>query len=64
MPGVCAACQRAIFSTCDRTVHACRLPSDTSFRAYETALAHVMGPPRDPVTEFYWSQGLLDVRIE
>jgi len=40
------------------------LPSDTSFRTYEGALAHVTGPPLDPGTEFYWNQGLLDVLIE
>ena len=40
------------------------LPSDTSFRTYEGALAHVTGPPLDPDTEFYWNQGLLDVLIE
>jgi hypothetical protein len=40
------------------------LPSDTSFRTYETALAHVTGPRLDPDTELYWNQGLLDVLIE
>jgi hypothetical protein len=40
------------------------LPADTSFRTYETALAHVTGMPLDPATEFYWNQGLLDVLIE
>ena len=40
------------------------LPSDTSFHAYERALAHVTGPPLDPATELYWNQGMLDALIE
>ena len=37
------------------------LPSDDSFRSYETALAHLTGPRLADETEFVWNQGLLDV---
>jgi hypothetical protein len=37
------------------------LPSDDSFRSYETALAHLNGPRLADDTEFVWNQGLLDV---
>lgn len=40
------------------------LPSDRSFDSYESALAHVRGPPLPPETEIYWAQGLLDVLFE
>jgi len=40
------------------------LPSDRSFASYETALAHVMGPPLPPETTLVWSQGLMDVLFE
>ncbi|MBM3817842.1 MAG: HupE/UreJ family protein [Acidimicrobiia bacterium] len=40
------------------------LPSDTSFREYETALAHVHGPPLAVSTDLYWNQGMLDALIE
>jgi hypothetical protein len=40
------------------------LPSDRSFDGYESALAHVQGPPLPPETEIYWAQGLLDVLFE
>jgi hypothetical protein len=40
------------------------LPSDQSFRAYETALAHVMGEPIPVETDLYWEQGMLDVLYE
>jgi hypothetical protein len=40
------------------------LPSDTSFREYETALAHVTAPPLDPATELPWKQGMADALIE
>jgi hypothetical protein len=40
------------------------LPSDTSFREYETALAHLRGPPLPVDTELYWEQGILDVWLE
>ena len=40
------------------------LDSDQSFVGYDTALAHVTGPPL-PVTEtLYWEQGILDVLFE
>ncbi|MGE3276859.1 MAG: HupE/UreJ family protein [Vicinamibacterales bacterium] len=39
------------------------LPSDQSFRQYETAEAHLYGPPLDPSTDLYWEQGLLDVEF-
>jgi hypothetical protein len=40
------------------------LQSDRSFTSYEEALAHVTGPPLPAETEFFWSQGLLDVLFE
>lgn len=40
------------------------LPSDTSFREYESALAHVTGPPLPADTRLIWNQALLDVLIE
>ena len=40
------------------------LQSDKSFASYEDALAHVTGPPLPDTTEFFWSQGLLDVLFE
>ena len=40
------------------------LPGDTSFGAYETALAHVTGPKLPDSTELVWNQGLLDVLYE
>jgi hypothetical protein len=40
------------------------LQSDKSFASYEEALAHVTGPPLPDRTEFFWSQGLLDVLFE
>jgi hypothetical protein len=40
------------------------LPSDRSFATYEEALAHVTGPRLPADTEFFWSQGLLDVLFE
>ena len=40
------------------------LESDASFAAYETALAHVTGPPLPPDTTLFWEQGLLDVLLE
>jgi len=39
------------------------LPSDRSFAAYDTALAHVTGSRLSPDTELYANQALLDVRI-
>jgi hypothetical protein len=40
------------------------LPADRSFATYEDALAHVTGPRLPPDTEFFWSQGMLDVLFE
>ncbi len=40
------------------------LPSDTSFREYDTALAHMTGPPLPVDTELYWEQGMLDAWLE
>jgi HupE / UreJ protein len=40
------------------------LASDKSFARYDTALAHVTGPPLPPETTIYWEQGLLDVLFE
>jgi len=40
------------------------LPSDRSFARWETALAHVTGPPLSAGTDIMWSQALLDVLFE
>jgi hypothetical protein len=40
------------------------LQGDKSFGSYEEALAHVTGPPLPATTEYFWSQGLLDVLFE
>jgi len=40
------------------------LPSDRSFRAYDRAVTHVLGPGLNPETLLYWQQSLLDVLIE
>jgi hypothetical protein len=40
------------------------LESDRSFETYDTALAHVMGPPLPPDTTLFWEQGILDVLVE
>jgi HupE / UreJ protein len=40
------------------------LPSDRSFASYETALAHVTGPPLPDTTELIWNQGMLDALFE
>jgi hypothetical protein len=40
------------------------LDSDRSFASYESALAHVTGPPLSPQTNIYWEQGLLDVLFD
>ncbi len=40
------------------------LQSDRSFVSYDEALAHLTGPPLDPASEFFWSQGLLDILFE
>lgn len=40
------------------------LDSDRSFLSYDTALAHVTGPPLPPQTNIYWEQGILDVLFD
>jgi hypothetical protein len=37
------------------------LQSDRSFSSYDEAVAHITGPPLASNTEFFWSQGLLDI---
>mgnify|MGYP003334914998 FL=1 len=40
------------------------LPSDTSFTAYESALANLDAPPPGDNLDLYWNQQLLDVLLE
>ena len=40
------------------------IESDQSFRSYQQALAHVMGPRLPDDTTIFWEQGLLDVLFE
>jgi hypothetical protein len=40
------------------------LQSDKSFASYDEAVAHMTGPGLAPETEYFWSQGLLDVLFE
>ena len=40
------------------------LPSDPSFRTYESALASTLGPPLPEGTQVYWQQVMLDVLFE
>ena len=40
------------------------LPSDQSFRAYESALAHTTGPRLADNVQLYWEEGVLDVLLE
>ena len=40
------------------------LQSDKSFASYDEAVAHLNGPGLPAETEFFWSQGLLDVLFE
>jgi hypothetical protein len=40
------------------------LPSDRSFTSYDSALAHVTGPPLPPETALVWSQAMMDVLFE
>jgi hypothetical protein len=40
------------------------LAGDRSFASYDEALAHVTGPRLPDDTEFFWSQGLLDILFE
>ena len=48
------------------TVRAVRLsiPSDRSFTDFDSALAHVRGPPLPATTQLVWRQALLDVHLE
>ena len=48
------------------TVQAVRLsiPSDRSFSDFDSALAHVRGPPLPATTQIVWRQALLDVHLE
>ena len=40
------------------------IPSDRSFRSFDSALAHVLGPPLPPGIGLVWQQALLDVLLE
>jgi len=40
------------------------LPSDRSFTSYQSALAHVTGPPLADSVDLPWKQAMLDVMIE
>ena len=40
------------------------LPSNPAFARFESARAHVQGPPLPEETEIYWDQGLMDVLFE
>jgi len=40
------------------------LPSDFSFRSYESAIAHLSSPPLSDSTDVYWDQTLLDVLFD
>lgn len=40
------------------------LPSNRAFTGYESALAHVTGPPLPPDTEIVWQQAMLDALFE
>lgn len=40
------------------------LPSDRSFQEYDTALAHITGPPLAENTDLYWEQGYLDAWLD
>jgi len=40
------------------------IPSDRSFQSYDTALAHVLGPPLPESTGLVWQQALLDILLE
>jgi HupE / UreJ protein len=40
------------------------LQSDKSFASYDEAIVHLTGPGLPEQTEFFWSQGLLDVLFE
>jgi len=40
------------------------IPSDRSFQSYDSALAHVLGPPLAPGTGLVWQQALMDVLLD
>ncbi len=40
------------------------IPSDRSFRSFDSALSHVLGPPLPPNIGLVWQQALLDVLLE
>jgi hypothetical protein len=40
------------------------LPSDASFREYDTAAAHIVDAPLATDTDLYWEQGMLDAWLE
>jgi len=40
------------------------IPSDRSFAGYDSARAHIFGPPLPGSTELIWQQGLLDALFE
>jgi len=40
------------------------LPTNRAFDAYNTARAHLSGPPLPADTDLYWEQGVLDVHFE
>ena len=40
------------------------LPSDRSFQEYDTARAHITGPPLSDDIDLYWEQGVLDAWLE
>ena len=40
------------------------LPSDRSFGSYQTAFAHLQGPPLPVETDLVWQQAMLDVLLE
>ena len=40
------------------------LPSDRSFGEYETAVAHITGPPLSDLVQLAWQQAMMDVILE
>ena len=40
------------------------IPSDQSFANYDSALAHLLGPPLPDDTEIFWQQAMLDALFE
>lgn len=40
------------------------LPSDRSFSTFDTALAHILGPPLPETTDLVWQQAMMDVVLE